>query len=401
MIPSKIREDFPILQKQINGKPIVYADNACMTLKPRQIVEKMNEYYNEYTACVGRSNHKLGKKATEEYNKARKKIAEFIRCKDNEVIFTRNTTEGINLIAHSFGLKSGDVVVNTDKEHNSNLVPWQLLEKNGIKRIIIPSKDDNTFDIERFKSMIIKDVKLVSIVHTSNLDGVTNPIKEIIKIAHDQGARVLIDGAQSIPHKEIDVRKLDIDFLAFSGHKMCGPTGTGILYGKHDLLEKLEPFMVGGDTVDHTTYTEHKFLKPPEKFEAGLQNYAGMIGLGEACNYIRKIGIHHIEKHEIELNKIITDGISQIPGLKILGPQNPSLRGGVISMIVEKMHPHDISLMLDNTQNIFIRSGQHCVHSWFRSRKIEGSARASLYFYNTKEEAELFVETMKKIVKIR
>jgi len=227
MIPSKIREDFTILQKQINGKPIVYMDNACMTLKPRQVVEKMNQYYNEYTACVGRSNHKLGKNATEEYNKTREKVAKFIDAKKEEIIFTRNTTEGINLIANSFGLRRGDAVISTDKEHNSNLVPWQVLEKKiGIRRVIVPSREDNTFDLEMFKSMMTKDIKLVSVVHTSNIDGVTNPIKEIVKISHDHGAKVLVDAAQSAPHKEINVRKLDADFIAFSGHKMCGPTGT-------------------------------------------------------------------------------------------------------------------------------------------------------------------------------
>ncbi|MCX6815015.1 MAG: cysteine desulfurase [Candidatus Aenigmarchaeota archaeon] len=396
---KRIREDFPVLE---NSKGIVYFDNACMSLKPRQVIQAMLEYYERYTACVGRSNHRLGKIATEKYNEARKAIAKFVGAKKpEEIVFTRNTTEGINLVANSLDLKKGDIVLASDREHNSNLIPWQLLkERKGIEHRIVRSREDCTFDMEEFKKSMSRQVKLVTMVWTSNIDGYKLPVWEIIKTAHDFGALVLLDGAQAVPHSKTDVRRMDADFLAFSGHKMLGPTGTGILYGKYELLERLEPFMVGGDTVERTTYETHKFLNPPEKFEAGLQDYAGMIGLGEAARYLERIGMENIEKHEVMLNKLISERISQIPNLQMVGIQNPELRGGIISFNIRGMKYHDISLMLDHNHGILIRSGQHCCHSWFNARGIEGSARASLYLYNTQEEAELFAEAVQKIAKL-
>jgi cysteine desulfurase/selenocysteine lyase len=286
---NRIRQDFPILQKP----GMVYFDNACMSLKPSQVIEAMLAYYQEYTACAGRSNHSLSRACEENYQEARKSIQKFIGAKKREeIIFTRNTTEGINLVANSLGLKSGDAVVTSDREHNSNLIPWQMLrERKGVEHRIARSREDYTFDMEGFKSLMGKSVKLVSVIWTSNIDGYTLPVREIIKTAHDSGALVLLDGAQFVPNSKTDVRKLDADFLAFSGHKMLGPTGTGVLYGKHGLLERMEPFMAGGETVEFTTYETHKFLKPPEKFEAGLQDYAGMIGMGEAARYLERIGL--------------------------------------------------------------------------------------------------------------
>jgi len=398
MDTQKIRQDFPVLQ---NSK-VVYFDNACMSLKPRQVIQVMLEYYEQYTACVGRSNHRLGKIATEKYNESRKSIAKFVGAKKpEEIVFTRNTTEGINLVANSLDLKKGDIVLASDREHNSNLIPWQLLkERKGIEHRIVRSREDCTFDIEALKAAMTRNVRLVTMVWTSNIDGYTLPVKEIIKIAHDFGALVLLDGAQAVPHSKTDVRKLDVDFLAFSGHKMLGPTGTGVLYGKYELLGRLQPFIVGGDTVERTTYETHKFLKPPERFEAGLQDYAGIIGLGEAARYLEKIGMENIERHEAVLNSLISEGISQIPNLQIVGIQKPEMRGGVLSFNIRGMKYHDISLMLDRNHGILIRSGQHCAHSWFNAHGIEGSARASLYLYNTQEEAEIFCEALKKIAKL-
>jgi cysteine desulfurase/selenocysteine lyase len=330
---EKIREDFPIFKETINGKPIVYFDNACQSLRPISVIQALNEYYQKYPACAGRSMHKLGELVTKKVDEARRQIANFIKAKrKEEIIFTRNTTEGINLIAHSLNLKQGDIVLTTDKEHNSNLIPWQILSKKvGIIHKIVPSKEDNTFNLEAFEKMMDNQVKLVSMVFTSNLDGVTIPAKEIIEITHQKGAKVLLDAAQTVPHQEIDVSNLDVDFLAFSGHKILGPSGTGVLYGKYNLLEELEPFLVGGDTVEYTTYTSHKFLPPPEKFEAGLQDYAGIIGLGEAVKYLSQIGFQNIAEHEYELNKFISTEIVKIPKLKIIGPTDPSLRSGIIS----------------------------------------------------------------------
>ncbi|MBI5332237.1 MAG: aminotransferase class V-fold PLP-dependent enzyme [Candidatus Aenigmarchaeota archaeon] len=399
---EKIREDFPVLSQKLKAKPIIYMDSACMSLKPRQVIETMNAYYYEYSGCAGRSSHKLGKKTDEEYHKAREMIAKFIGAKPNETVFTRNTTEGINLVANSIGLKPGNVVLTTDKEHNSNLLPWQILANKGIKHFVLESNNDNTFNIDAFQQILEKHrPKLVSVVHTSNLDGVTNPVKDIAKISHEYDAVMIVDAAQSVPHKKIDVKHIGCDFLAFSGHKMLGPTGTGALYGRYELLEKMHPFLVGGDTVVKTTYINADFEKPPEKFEAGLQNYAGMIGMAAACKYLDKLGLDDIEKHEAELNRIITDEIKDIPGLRIIGPADARLRAGIISFTIDKIPSHDIALMLDEMQNIMIRSGQHCVHSWFNANNIEGSARASLYLYNTKEEAQTFIEILKKIAKLR
>jgi len=394
---KKIREDFPVLQQKIHGKPLIYFDSSCMSLRPKQVIAAMNEYYEKFPACAGRSIHSLSQKVDEEYRKAREVVAKFIGAKAEEIIFTRNTTEGINLVANSLGLKSGDVVVTSDIEHNSNLLPWQMLSKKGVVHKIAKSKNMQ-FDGSNFLDTLDKNVKLVSFVHTSNLDGYTFPVEEIIRTAHDNGSLVMLDSAQSVPHKKIDVKKLDVDFLAFSGHKMLGPSGIGVLYGKKDLLKRLNPFIVGGDTVANSTYETCEMLEAPEKFEAGLQNYAGAIGLAAAMKYLEKVGMRDIEKHEERLNEIITDGISGIKGLKIIGPQSPKLRGGIISFVVEGINPHDIAMMLDSTAGIAIRSGAHCVHSWFNANNLpRGSARASLYLYNTEEEAKIFIDKLQEI----
>jgi len=394
----KIREDFKILN---GGTAPIYFDSACMSLKPNSVVEAMEDYYYNFPACAGRSSHKLGDKVTKKIKETRKIVADFINAKsENEIIFTRNTTEGINLLANSFNFQKGDIVLITDKEHNSNLIPWLILrDKIGIQVKICPSKEDNTFDLEKF-SELVKGVKLVSMVYTSNLDGVTNPAKEIIEIAHKNGALVFLDCAQSIAHKKIDVQKLDVDFIAFSGHKMVGPTGTGVFYGKIKLLENLSPFLVGGNTVEFSTYDNYKLLPVPEKFEAGLQDYAGIIGLGEAVKYLSDIGFDEIEKHEFEINKYITEEISKFPQIKIIGPKDPALRSGIIDFYIENTDMHKFATMLDSMANICIRSGRHCVHSWFNGKNIVNSARISVYFYNTKEEAEKLIINLTKILKI-
>ncbi|MBL7206138.1 MAG: cysteine desulfurase [Candidatus Aenigmarchaeota archaeon] len=397
---EKIRSDFPVLNRE--GKPIIYLDSACQTLRPNQVIDKINEYYKEYPACGGRSLHKLGKMVDEKVIESRKRMQKFIGAKKSEeVIFTKNTTEGINIILNSLSLKSGDAVITTDKEHNSVLLPVQFLAKRkGIEHKITKSNDDGTFNLDKFQELLTPEVKLVSVVHTSNIDGFTNPAKEIVKAAHDNGSLVLLDGAQSVPHKEVDVKKLDVDFLAFSGHKMCGPSGTGILYGKYDLLKNMEPIFVGGETVSNSTYTTSEMENPPERFEPGLQNYAGMVGLAEAARYLQKIGMDKIQRHDVELNKYLTENARDL-GLQILGPSDPGLRSGVFSFNIKGLDPHEIAIMLDHTNNIAVRSGMHCVHSWFNENEIKGSVRASMYFYNTKEEIETFISTLKEIIKLR
>jgi cysteine desulfurase / selenocysteine lyase len=401
---NKIREDFPILQKGINDKPIIYFDNACMTLRPKQVVEKMNQYYYEYPACAERSHHKLGKKATEEYHNARVLVRKFINAKsDKEIIFTRNTTESINLVAKSFNFKKDDVIINTDKEHNSNLLPWQVASRtHSLKRERISTKDG--FDHEHFEQILKRahgnhNRIFVSMVHTSNMDGTSIPVKEIINTAHKYNAVVMLDGAQSVPHRPIDVKKLDVDFLAFSGHKMLGPSGTGVLYGKEELLRKLTLYNVGGSTVEDSHYDGAEFADLPERFEAGLQDYAGVIGLGETVNYLKKY-IDDINEHELKLNKIVTEGLKS--HVNILGPEDPKLRSGIFSFNAKnKMDFHEVALMLDSYANIMIRSGRHCVHSWFNANNIDGSARASFYIYNTEDEAKLFVEKLKEVLKMK
>jgi len=393
---DEIREDFPALQRIISGKTIVYMDSACMSLKPRQVIDAMNDYYENYPACAGRSVHKLGNEATENYEKARKVIAKFIGAKTDEIIFTKNTTESINLVAHALKWNKNDIILTSDREHNSNLVPWQILsEKEHIQHKIIRSKKDETFDVDTFESMMNKNIRLVSVVHVSNIDGYELPVREITKTAKDVGSLVMIDGAQSAPHKEIDVHKLGCDFLAFSGHKMLG-TSIGVLYVKKDSQSMLEPFMTGGETVENTTYTSHKFLKPPALFEAGLQNYAGAIGLAAACSYLEKIGMKNVEKHEQVLTEMLRDEVSS-NGVEILGVEGV----GILPFNIKGMNFHNVAVMLDEIGNIMIRSGQHCAHSWFNARGIEGCCRASLYIYNNEQDVERFVTCLKKVAGVR
>ncbi|MCK5561878.1 MAG: aminotransferase class V-fold PLP-dependent enzyme [Thermoplasmata archaeon] len=404
---QKIRSDFPILSQKLEGKPIIYLDSACMSLKPRQVIAAINEYYNEYPGCGGRSVHKISIKVTQKLDEAREKLKRFINAKDSrEIIFTKNSTEGLNLVAYSLifsgKLTKGDIVLTTDREHNSNLVPWhQLGRKWGIQHRVLSSNDDNTFKLEQFENEMHENrdkIKLVSMVHTSNLEGYTIPAEEIIKIAHENDALVMLDGAQSAAHRPIDIMKLDVDFFVFSVHKMCGPTGVGVLYGKFELLDELEPFIVGGETVADASYGDVKFLQPPGKFEAGLQNYAGQIGAGAAIEYLENIGIENIHAHEIELNKIMTEKLLNIPGLKLIGPEDPKLRAGIASFNIEELNSHDLAMILDEEHNIMMRSGMNCVHAWFNARKIDGAARASVYLYNTEDEVKFFAEKLEEIV---
>lgn len=385
---NKIRVDFEILQSK---KPPIYFDSACMSLKPNQVINKITEYYKEYPACAGRSNHKLSNRVATEVSYARHEIAKLIGAKDHEIIFTRNATEGINIVANS--IKKGDEIIISDKEHNSNLIPWLNKE---CKVKVINSNEDNTFNLEEYERKISSKTTLVAIQHVSNLDGVTNPIKEIIKIAHKHNVKVLVDGCQAIPHKEINVKKLDADYYVFSGHKMFGPTGTGVLYAKKELLEELPQFLVGGETVLDSTFDSFTKEKVPNKFEAGLQDYAGIIGFGEAVKYLRKIGQKNIEKHEIKLNDIATKELENV--IDIIGPKDAKLRGGILNFTIKDWDAHDLSLMLDKAANIQTRSGAHCCHSWFNKHNLNGSIRASFYVYNTEEEVIEFVQKLKEII---
>ena len=397
---DKIRADFDILNKEDGKKPI-YLDSACMALKPKQVISAMDKYYADYPACAGRSSHKLGDEVTKKVKESRREVARFINASsENEIIFTRNTTEGINLLANSFGFSKGDVVLISDKEHNSNLIPWLVLrDRVGIIVKVLHSKEDGRFDLEKFKEEV-RGVRLVSFVHTSNLDGTTIPAKEVVRIAHENNALVFLDCAQSIAHRKVDVKDLEIDFLAFSGHKMFGPTGTGVFYGKSELLGKLNPFMTGGETVANSTYDSYEFLHVPEKFEAGLQDYAGIIGLGEAVKYLNNLDFKEIEAHELELNSYITGELERISKIKIIGPKDARERSGIINFYIDGMDMHKVAVMLDEMARIEVRSGRHCVHAWFNDKNILNSVRVSLALYNTKEEVEMFINNLNKIIKI-
>lgn len=378
---KKIREDFEILQQE---KPPIYFDNACVTLKPKQVVEEINNYYKNFPACGQRSSHRLGRKVTEEVEKSRKTVQKFLSAKKpEEIIFTRNTTESINIVSKGLNIK-GNILI-SDKEHNSNLLPWQIHRQ---KHNIFSTKN---FDIQNFQDNWKKGTELLACFGTSNADGQTLPIKEIIKIAHDNNAKVLIDGAQHVPHHEVNIKKLNADFLAFSGHKIFGPSGTGVLYAKKEYLENMNPLIVGGDTVYDTTYNDKKWEELPHKFEAGLQNYAGILGLGAAIKYAEKIGINNILKHITKLNSQLKEGLSEV---NILGSNS-----GITSFI-PKMPVHEMAEML-NQQGIMVRSGAHCVHSWFNANKLNGSVRTSLYAYNTPEEVDYFLKEFSEINKLK
>ncbi|MCL5795677.1 MAG: cysteine desulfurase [Patescibacteria group bacterium] len=362
----------------------------------------MNRYYEEYPVCGGRSMHKLGKIVSDKVYETRSLVARLIDARKEEIVFTRNATESINFIAYSINWKKGDVVLTSDKEHNSNLLPWiRLSKKIGIVHNIVKSDSDGYPDLTYLREMLKKyngKVKLIAVALSSNLDGMTNPVAEIAKLGHKYGALILVDAAQGLPHQPVSVNKLGADFLAFSGHKMLGPSGTGVLYGKKKLLEEFEPFMIGGGTVVKSTYDSYCLENIPERFEAGLQDYAGIIGLGEAIRFIQRIGYKEITRRDLELNKYITDYLSSIDRVHIVGAKEPEKRGGIISFYVDGVDPHLIALMLDEA-GIMVRSGQLCVHSWFNDKKIQGVVRISTYFYNTLEEVEYFIRTFSNILK--
>ncbi len=398
---KSIREDFPTLREE--DAP-AYLDNACVTLKPDCVINAITEYYTKYPGCGGRSVHSYGTQVSKKVSDSRRSLASFINAPSvNEVVFTKNATQSINQIAHGMKWSEGDVVLTTDREHNSNLVPWlQLEQEQGIDHRVVPSNADNTFDLESFEeicSEVGDKLKLVSMSHVGNLDGVSTPIKKIAKVTHDHGALIAVDGAQSLPHMKVDVQDLDIDFIAFSIHKMCGPSGMGALWGKSDLLDDLRPIQSGGQTVVTTNYDSLQWAKPPARFEGGLGNFSGMIGTSAAIDYLAKMDMDAVHEHEVKLNKIMTSGVKDLNGIEIIGPEDASLRGGICSLLLHELPVHDIAILLDEAAAVMVRSGLHCVHSWFNDRgHTNGSLRASAYMYNTEEEARLFSDTLEEIV---
>ena len=392
---QSIRNDFPTIRNSNS----IYMDSACQSLKPDCVIESVMRYYNEFPACGGRSVHSMATSVSIGIDESREKLAEFFNYDDPLCFaFTKNCTEGMNIVAHGFGLRRGDAVLTTDVEHNSNHVQWiQMAEDVGIKRRYCKTSKEGVFDIEEFKKSISKDVKLISLGHVSNVTGCSVPLKEVVEIAHDHGIPVLADGAQAAPHKKVDLKDLDVDFYCASLHKMLAPTGVGMMFGKMDMLKKLKPMMGGGGIVGLTTYDSIKVSPPPEKFEAGLSNYSGIIGVKYALEYLQKVGMDEIGKHETMLQTRIQAAVEDIKGLSIVGPDDPALRGGVFSFNIAGLNSHDIAMMLDNMGGVMIRSGMHCAHPFFVSRGIDGCARASVYLYNDESDVDRFTQLLIKI----
>jgi len=398
---EKTREDFPLLDKKIDEKPVIYLDSACNTLMPQQVMDAMNNYYLNMGSCGARSAHRLGTEVTRRCEDVREKIRRFLNAEDpNEIIFTKNTTEAINLVANSLPFGKNDEVITTDREHNSNFVVWRNLNKSGkLRHVQSRSLEDDTFDLEGFEELCSGNVKLVSIFQTSNLDGYTLPVKDIIDIAHENGALVMLDAAQSAGHRKTDVKMLELDLLCFSFHKMLGPS-LGVLYGRSDVLERLSPFMMGGGTVAKVVEGEIEFEKPPRKFEGGLQNYAGIIGGGAAIDYIENVGREKIREYENTLRGYVSKRLGDIHGISSIGVNKPDQGGGIFNFNVQGMNPHDVAMYLDSSANIMVRSGRHCLHSWYDKKKIDGSVRASFYLYNTMDEAKIFAERIEELIKV-
>lgn len=400
----ELRNDFPIFKKKINGKELVYLDNASTTQKPYSVIDSITDFYTNYNSNIHRAVYQLAEEATALYEQSREKIANFINVRPEEIIFTRNTTESINLIAHSWArtnLKKDDGIAITELEHHSNIVPWQILSQEiGTRLEYVGIDGDGFLDLDHLNDLISsKKVKLVSLSHMSNVLGTIVPIERIIKNAHENDIPVLVDGAQSVPHMPVNVKNMDCDFLVFSAHKMLGPTGVGVLYAKKEFLEKMRPFMGGGDMIKEVFKFHTNYNEVPYKFEAGTPNIADVVGFGAAIDYLEKIGMDNVRKHEIDLTKYALESIQSINYLTIYGPRDPNYRGGVISFNIADIHPHDLATIM-NDHGIAIRSGHHCAQVLMQRLDVPATSRASFYIYNTKEEIDKFVNAIKEAGRI-
>lgn len=394
-----VRKDFPILSKTIYNKPLVYLDNAATTQKPLSVIEAMNNEYLNVNSNVHRGVHWLSQQATELHESARETLRKFINAKStNEIIFTRGTTESINLVASSFVegfMNAGDEVIVSEMEHHSNIVPWQLqMARKGIALKVAPIDDEGNLDMEAFKKLFSERTKLVSIAHVSNVLGTVNPIDEIIQFAHSQGVPVLVDGAQSAPHFAIDVQAMDCDFFALSGHKMYGPTGIGVLYGKEDWLDRMPPYQGGGEMIETVSFDKVTFEKPPLKFEAGTPDYVATHGLATAVDYLLGLGMDNIQKHEAMLTKYAMEQLSTIKDIRFIG--TPRQKDAVVSFLVGDIHPFDLGTLLDRL-GIALRTGHHCAQPLMQRLGIQGTVRASFGLYNTKEEIDVLVKGIERV----
>lgn len=397
-----VRKDFPILKQSVKGQPLIYFDNAATSQKPQCVLDELESYYSSYNSNVHRGVHYLSQKATEKYEQARTTIQEFINARFNrEVVFTKGTTDGINLVANSWGLSNlceGDEVLISAMEHHSNIVPWQMLcEKTSAKLVVSPIDESGELILSEYEKLVSAKTKLIAITHISNTLGTINPINKLIEIAHKNDAKILIDAAQSVPHLAVDVQQMNCDFFVFSGHKLFAPTGTGVLYVKDELYSKMSPYQGGGDMIKEVSFEKTTYNQPPQKFEAGTPNIAGFIGLKRAVEYVQEVGLDNIFAYETKLHDFAFDEMSKIPELRFIG--TASKKASVISFLIGETHPFDIGTLLDQL-GIAIRTGHHCTQPLMDWYNIPGTARASFCFYNTEEEIEFFIKSLKRCVKM-
>ncbi|WP_042352301.1 cysteine desulfurase [Bacillus massiliigorillae] len=396
----EIRKLFPILNQEVNGSPLVYLDSAATSQKPQMVIDAIEKYYREYNSNVHRGVHTLGTRATDGYEGAREKVRKFMNASSTEeIVFTKGTTASLNLVAASYGranVKEGDEIVISYMEHHSNIIPWQQVAKvTGATLKYLPLQPNGTISLEEARKVITPNTKIVSIMHVSNVLGVINPVKELAAIAHENGAIMVVDGAQGAPHIKLDVQDMDCDFYAFSGHKMCGPTGIGVLYGKKALLEKMEPIEFGGEMIDFVDLYDSTWKELPWKFEGGTPIIAGAIGLGAAIDFLESIGLEAIEQHEHKLAAYAMERMSTVEGLTIYGPEDSAMRAGVITFNLDDVHPHDVATVLD-AEGIAVRAGHHCAQPLMRWLKASATARASFYLYNTEEDIDKLVAGLVK-----
>ena len=399
---ARIREDFPVLHQMVNGKPLVYLDNAATTQKPQAVIDALVRYYSADNSNVHRGVHTLSQRATEDYDSGRSKVRQFLNAaSDEEIIFVKGTTDGINLVAHSYArqhLGEGDEIIISTMEHHSNIIPWQVLcQEKGAHLSVIPISDAGELLMDEYENLLSSRTKLVAITQVSNVLGTVNPIKQIVEMAHSQGVPVLVDGAQATPHMPVDVQKLGCDFYVFSGHKIYGPTGIGVLYGKAELLEAMPPYQLGSDMIKSVTFERTVYNDLPYKFEAGTPNIAGVIGMGAAIDYLTEIGMDRIDNYEHGLLEYGTECLSGIDGVKIVG--NAPGKASVLSFVMDCAHPHDIGTILD-TEGVAIRTGHHCAQPLMNRYGVPATARASLSFYNTRDEVDLLVKAIDRVIEV-
>ncbi|UCE45241.1 MAG: cysteine desulfurase [Methanobacteriota archaeon] len=399
MDAERLRKDFPLLALGDEATRPIYLDSACQTLRPKCVLDAMHEYYSSFPACAGRSSHKLATEVDIRCDDARTKASTFFNAADPaEIAFLKNATEGLNTVIFGSGLRRGDEVLTTDYEHNSVHVPLVHAQQEiGIRRRIVASRDDGTFDLEAFKNALNTEVRLVAMCLTSNVTGYTLPAKAMVEIAHDHGAKVLLDAAQAAPSTRLNVQAMGVDYLVVSAHKMLGPSGVGIMYASAECSRTLRPLTFGGHGVTDTTFDSYELLSPPERFEAGLQNYSGIIGTGAALEYLDRVGLEEIREHERSLNKRMTRRLMDVSGITILEPSDPNLRAGMLAFNVAGVSHHDVAMILDHSRNILLRAGKLCCHSLFEARRLDGCVRASAYLYNTPAEIDAFSQAVEDI----